>query len=82
MFKNFINNLFSSKKDSVQKEGVVKFFNRTKGFGFITVNDTNEEIFVHKSNLIDKIRDRDHVTFGIEESDKGPTATNVKVVKK
>ena len=36
-------------------EGTVKFFNRTKGFGFISVNDSNEDIYVHESGLIDNI---------------------------
>ena len=60
------------------QEGTVKFFNTRKGFGFITLNGSDEEIFVHKTNLIDKIRDKNKVTFNIEQSDKGPIATNVR----
>ncbi len=41
------------------KEGVVKFFNNTKGFGFIKPSDSNEDIFVHESGLIDDIREDD-----------------------
>ncbi|OBX24106.1 MULTISPECIES: cold-shock protein [Bizionia] len=92
MFKKWINKLFNtssagttkagSTKSGSTKEGTVKFFNRTKGFGFINVNETDEEIFVHKSNLIDKIKKSDKVTFKIEKGDRGLTATNVKRVKK
>lgn len=38
------------------------------------LHDADEEIFVHVSDLIDKIRDNNHVTFDIEKSDKGPIA--------
>nr|WP_298555769.1 cold shock domain-containing protein [uncultured Algibacter sp.] len=64
------------------KEGKVKFFNYKKGYGFITVKDSGEEIFVHTKNLIDKIRDKNRVTFTIEKSAKGPIAVNVRVIKK
>ncbi len=60
------------------QEGTVKFFNDAKGFGFITVQSTGNEIFVHTSNLIDDIRENDKVTFKIEQGQKGLIATNVK----
>lgn len=60
------------------KTGKVKFFNETKGFGFILEDDTNQEIFVHHSGLIDKIRENDLVTYEISEGRKGPNAVNVK----
>ena len=41
------------------QEGTVKFFNNAKGFGFITSSDTNEDIFVHMSGLIDNITEND-----------------------
>lgn len=82
MFKNFINKLFNSKKSTGTKEGTVKFFNTKKGFGFIVLKDSEKEIFVHTTDLIDKIRENNKVTFNIEKSDKGPVATNVRVVKK
>lgn len=82
MIKNFINKLFNLNKESGTKEGTVKFFNAKKGFGFIIVKDSNEEIFVHSTNLIDKIRDKNKVTFNIEKSDKGPVAVNVRLLKK
>jgi CspA family cold shock protein len=59
--------------------GTVKFFNQTKGFGFITPNDGGKEIFVHSSGLIDNIRDNDTVSFDVEDGRKGINAINVKV---
>ena len=86
MIINWIKKIFGSSKGSGStkgtQEGIVKFFNPRKGFGFITLGDSDEEIFVHKTNLIDKIKDKNKVTFNIEQSDKGPIATNVRVVKK
>ncbi|MBS7320351.1 MAG: cold-shock protein [Myroides sp.] len=59
-------------------EGTVKFFNETKGFGFITQTNGNEDIFVHISGTLDKISENDEVIFDIEQGKKGLTATNVK----
>ncbi|MBC7401541.1 MAG: cold-shock protein [Mucilaginibacter sp.] len=59
--------------------GTVKFFNQTKGFGFITPNDGGKEIFVHSTGLIDNIRDNDTVSFDVEDGRKGINAINVKV---
>lgn len=81
MIRDFINKLFGSSKDSEVKEGTVKFFNSKKGFGFIILKDSEDEIFVHSKGLIDKIRDNKKVTFNIEKSDKGPVAVNVRLVK-
>lgn len=61
------------------KNGTVKFFNATKGFGFITEDGTNTEYFVHVSGLTDDIRDGDTVEFEVKEGKKGPNAVNVKV---
>ena len=61
------------------KEGKVKFFNESKGFGFIKDNDTNEEHFVHVSGLIDKISEDDEVTFELQQGRKGLNAVNVKL---
>ena len=60
-------------------KGVVKFFNETKGFGFITDTDSNKEYFVHVSGLVDKIKENDEVEFDLEEGKKGLNATNVKL---
>jgi CspA family cold shock protein len=61
------------------QQGTVKFFNETKGFGFITPNDGSSEIFVHSTGLIDNIRENDVVSFDVEQGRKGPNAVNVKV---
>lgn len=60
-------------------KGTVKFFNDTKGFGFITEEETNKEYFVHVSGLIDEIREGDVVEFELQEGRKGLNAVNVKV---
>ena len=62
------------------KEGVVKFFNNTKGFGFIKPSDSSEDIFVHQSGLIDEIRENDKVKFDVEKGKKGLNAVNVEVI--
>ena len=59
-------------------EGTVKFFNETKGFGFITQTNGNEDVFVHNTGLIDNIRENDEVVFDIEKGQKGLMAVNVK----
>ena len=64
----------------MQKEGTVKFFNNTKGFGFISQDDTKAEVFVHSTGLIDQIRENDKVTFDVENGKKGLNAVNVKVI--
>ena len=61
-------------------KGTVKFFNDTKGFGFITEEGSNKEHFVHISGLVDEIREGDEVEFDLTEGKKGLNAVNVKVV--
>ncbi|AUS04575.1 MULTISPECIES: cold-shock protein [Flavobacteriaceae] len=61
-------------------KGTVKFFNDSKGFGFIVEDDNNKEHFVHISGLIDEIREGDVVEFDLQEGRKGLNAVNVKVV--
>jgi CspA family cold shock protein len=61
------------------QEGTVKFFNESKGFGFIT-SETGEDIFVHNSGLIDEIRENDKVQFSTEQGRKGLNAVNVEVL--
>lgn len=60
--------------------GTVKFFNDTKGFGFITEEGTEKEHFVHISGLIDEINEGDKVEFELQEGKKGLNAVNVKVI--
>jgi len=45
--------------------GTVKFFNETKGFGFIRDNESGKEYFVHVTGLKDKVRDNDNVSFEV-----------------
>ena len=60
--------------------GTVKFFNNSKGFGFIVRDDGEKDVFVHANGLIDEINEGDKVSFEIEESPKGLNALNVKVI--
>ena len=62
------------------KKGTVKFFNESKGFGFISEEGSNKEHFVHISGLIDQIREGDTVEFDLQEGKKGLNAVNVKVI--
>lgn len=62
------------------QEGTVKFFNETKGYGFINDSNSGKDIFVHLSGLIDKINENDKVSYEIEESPKGLNAVDVRVV--
>ena len=64
----------------IMKNGKVKFFNESKGFGFIMDSETGKEYFVHASGLIDRIRENDEVTFDLTEGKKGLNAVNVKLV--
>lgn len=61
-------------------QGKVKFFNETKGFGFIKPNDSSEDVFVHSSGLIDEIRENDEVEYEVERGKKGLNAVRVKVL--
>ncbi len=62
------------------ENGTVKFFNETKGFGFIMEDESKKEYFVHVSGLIDRIKDGDNVEFELTEGKKGLNAINVKVI--
>lgn len=62
------------------KKGTVKFFNETKGFGFITEEGSNQDHFVHISGLIDEIKEGDTVEFELKEGKKGMNAISVKVI--
>ncbi len=79
MIKTFIHKLLNTNKVNNMKEGKVKFFNNAKGFGFITVKDSEEEVFVHSTNLIDDIRENDDITFDVEKGEKGLSAVKVRL---
>ena len=61
------------------KRGTVKFFNNSKGFGFIHDSETGEDVFVHASGLEEDIKDGDEVTFEVKPGKKGMNAVNVRV---
>lgn len=61
-------------------KGTVKFFNESKGFGFIAEAGTKKEYFVHATGLIDEIREGDEVEFELAEGKKGMNAVNVRVL--
>ena len=63
------------------REGIVTFFNETKGFGFIVDQETKESVFVHANGLIDQIKENSKVSFEVEMGQKGPNAVGVKLIK-
>lgn len=60
--------------------GTVKFFNESKGFGFIKHANSNQETFVHISGLKDQVKENDKVEFELQEGRKGMNAVNVKII--
>jgi CspA family cold shock protein len=62
------------------QEGTIKFFNETKGFGFITPANGSADIFVHISGLRDEVREHDKVSFEVQNGPKGLNAINVRVI--
>ncbi|MBR8535346.1 cold shock domain-containing protein [Carboxylicivirga sp. A043] len=60
-------------------KGTVKFFNDSKGYGFIKDEESNKEYFVHVTGLIDEIKENDEVTYELQEGRKGLNAVNVKL---
>lgn len=75
--KNKLNNLIFKQAEQM-KEGVVKFYNTLKGFGFITPAQGGEDVFVHSSGLFDEVRENDKVVFEVAQGKKGLNAVNVR----
>ncbi len=63
------------------KEGTVKFFIQSKGYGFIIDKESGTEYFVHVSGLIDQIKEGDEVQFELKQGKKGMNAVNVKLLQ-
>jgi len=63
------------------KEGKVKFFNESRGFGFIKDSESDNEYFVHVSGIIEEIQEEDEVTFELKDGKKGLNAVNVKLLQ-
>lgn len=63
------------------KQGKVKFFNTTKGFGFITPDDGSEDVFVHLTGCTEPIKENDNVQFETERGKKGINAVRVQVIR-
>lgn len=62
------------------EKGVVKFFNKEKGFGFIKSDNHDEDIFVHATGLNQDISEKDAVSFDVQEGKKGLNAVNVTLI--
>ncbi len=62
------------------QEGIVKFFNESKGFGFITPSNGGQDIFVHVSGTSGQLHEKDTVSYEVENGKKGLNAVNVKVI--
>ncbi len=65
---------------NTKNQGIVKFFNEEKGFGFIKHDNSAKETFVHVNGLIDQVKADDHVEFEVQEGRKGLQAVNVKKI--
>jgi cold shock CspA family protein len=63
------------------RNGVISFFNDSKGYGFIRDLDTKESVFVHMNGLLDSVKENDKVTFEVERGPKGLNAIKVKLAK-
>ena len=62
-------------------QGKVKFFNSSKGYGFIVDDETGDDVFVHVTSLNGlKINEGDKVEYVIEEGERGKTASNIQLV--
>ncbi|MBW7871616.1 MAG: cold-shock protein [Flavobacteriia bacterium] len=62
------------------QEGTVKFFNESKGYGFIKPDNGTQDVFVHINGLKEEIRENDKVVFEVQQGRKGLNAVNVSLV--
>jgi len=60
-------------------KGCVKFYNESRGYGFITNSETGEDVFTHATGLINEIKENDQVTFDVIDGKRGKNAVNVEV---
>ena len=81
LYVNYFIPLLKSIYYFIVKEGTVKFFNESKGYGFIKDSESENEYFVHVSELVDRIKDNDKVTYDLKEGRKGLNAVNVKLAE-
>jgi len=70
----------------VSTTGVVKWFNDSKGFGFIALDDGTKDVFVHYSAIqgddpYKSLNEGDRVEFEVVQADKGPAAENVRKIE-
>jgi CspA family cold shock protein len=72
--------IFKNKKQKEKMTGKVKFYNVTKGYGFITADNSTEDVFVHASGLLEEIKMTDNVEFETQTTKKGLNAINVKKI--
>ena len=70
----------SGPAEEVIRQGVVTFFNTSKGYGFIKDMQSQESVFVHINALVEPINEQDKVTFSTTMTPKGPNAIDVKKV--
>lgn len=75
MFFQKIKDFFGLKTD--KWKGSVIFFSRRKGYGFIKADQVGKDVFVHQSDLDDKINKGDRVAFQVKTEDKGLRAVSV-----
>jgi cold shock CspA family protein len=72
------NNDGSNVKQNTERTGKVTFFNKSKGFGFIKDDQTQESVFVHANSLTFVLQENDRVSFESQKGPKGPMAVNVR----